>query len=197
MFHAKSIACVLSCFSCVWLCNSVDCSLLGTSVMGFSRQESWSGLPFPPPGDPPNPGIEPLSLTSPALAGGGGSGVEVLYHQCHLGSPGKSIMPLNLFHSSNWIPFWMEDNKRGQVWPHPCISYFSRHFSRWPRLILPSFLDTETFISFLESPAVQCGPAVKFSPRERAEVMSVTSSTCLRGNYFLRFALFARLFAER
>ena len=66
-----------------------------------------------------------------------------------------------------------------------------------PRLILPSFLDTETFISFLESPAVQCGPAVEFSPRERAEVMSVTSSTCLRGNYFLHFALFAGLFAER
>ena len=34
--------------------------------MGFSRQGSWSGLPFPPPGDLPNPGIEPKS---PALAG--------------------------------------------------------------------------------------------------------------------------------
>ena len=32
--------------------------------MGFSRQESWSGLPFPPPGDLPNPGIKP---GSPAL----------------------------------------------------------------------------------------------------------------------------------
>ena len=29
--------------------------------MGFSRQEYWSGLPFPPPGDPPNPGMEPAS----------------------------------------------------------------------------------------------------------------------------------------
>ena len=28
--------------------------------MGFSRQEYWSGLPFPPPGDLPNPGIEPI-----------------------------------------------------------------------------------------------------------------------------------------
>ena len=35
----------------------------------FSRQEYWSGLPFPPPGDLPNPGIEPASLVSPALAG--------------------------------------------------------------------------------------------------------------------------------
>ena len=38
--------------------------------MGFSRQEYWSGLPCPPPGDLPNPGIEPASLLSPALAGG-------------------------------------------------------------------------------------------------------------------------------
>ena len=36
--------------------------------MGFSRQEYWSGLPFPPRGDLPNPGIEPASLTSSALA---------------------------------------------------------------------------------------------------------------------------------
>ena len=35
--------------------------------MGFSRQEDWSGLPFPAPGDPPDPGIEPVV---PALAGG-------------------------------------------------------------------------------------------------------------------------------
>ena len=38
--------------------------------MGFSRQEHWSGLPCPPPGDLPNPGIETTSLTSPALVGG-------------------------------------------------------------------------------------------------------------------------------
>ena len=37
---------------------------------GFSRQEYWSGLPCPPPGDLPDPGIEPTSLTSSALAGG-------------------------------------------------------------------------------------------------------------------------------
>ena len=38
--------------------------------MGFPRQEYWSGLPCPPPGDFPDPGIELTSLTSPALAGG-------------------------------------------------------------------------------------------------------------------------------
>ena len=38
--------------------------------MGFSRQEYWSGLPCTPPGDLPDPRIEPVSLASPALGGG-------------------------------------------------------------------------------------------------------------------------------
>ena len=51
------------------LCDSMDCSPPDSSV-GFPRQEYWSGLPFPPPGDLPDPGIEPVSLVPPALAGG-------------------------------------------------------------------------------------------------------------------------------
>ena len=38
--------------------------------MGFSRKEYWSVLSCPPPGDPPDPGVEPTPLISPALAGG-------------------------------------------------------------------------------------------------------------------------------
>ena len=38
--------------------------------MRFSRPEYWGGLPCPTPGDLPDPGTEPLFLTSPALAGG-------------------------------------------------------------------------------------------------------------------------------
>ncbi|ELR61614.1 hypothetical protein M91_19068, partial [Bos mutus] len=38
--------------------------------MGFARQEYWSGLPFPSPGDLPDPGIKTGSLVSAALAGG-------------------------------------------------------------------------------------------------------------------------------
>ena len=38
--------------------------------MGLSKQEYWSGLPCPPPGDLPNPGTEPVSFMSPTLAGG-------------------------------------------------------------------------------------------------------------------------------
>jgi len=39
----------------------MDSSPPGSSSMGFSRQEYWNGLPFPSPGDPPNPGIKPGS----------------------------------------------------------------------------------------------------------------------------------------
>ena len=49
--------------SCPTLCDPLDCSPQGSSVGGFFRQEYWSGLPFPSPGDLPNPGIEPRSPT--------------------------------------------------------------------------------------------------------------------------------------
>ena len=47
----------------------MDCSPAG-SFVGFSRQQYWSGLPFPSPGDLPNLGIGPMSPIFPALAGG-------------------------------------------------------------------------------------------------------------------------------
>ena len=53
--------------SCPTLCNPVDCSPPGSSVHGIFRQEYWSGLPFPSPGDLPDPGIEPATPASPAL----------------------------------------------------------------------------------------------------------------------------------
>ena len=63
--------CMLSHFSHVrlfaTLCTAAHQVPLST---GFSSQEYWSGLPFPPPEDLSNPGIEPVSLMSPALASG-------------------------------------------------------------------------------------------------------------------------------
>ena len=48
------------------LCDPMDCSLPGCLSMGFSRQEYWNGVPCPPPGNLPNPGIKPVSLICPA-----------------------------------------------------------------------------------------------------------------------------------
>ena len=70
-FSSTNHACVLSCFSHVqlfstpWTVDRQD-----PLSIGFSRQEYCSGLTCPPPGDLPNPGIEPESPTSPTLAGG-------------------------------------------------------------------------------------------------------------------------------
>ena len=62
--------CVLSCFSRVWLYVTLwTVAHQAPLSIGFSRQEYWSGLPFPPPGNLPNPGIEPTSLASLALTG--------------------------------------------------------------------------------------------------------------------------------
>ena len=50
--------------SCLTLCDPMDCSLPGSSILGtFQARVGWGGLLFPSPGYLPNPGIEPRSLT--------------------------------------------------------------------------------------------------------------------------------------
>ena len=72
---ASSFADVCVCV-CVCVCTrarsvvSDSWQLQAPLSMEFSRQEYWSGLPSPAPGDLPNPGIEPMSPVSPVLAGG-------------------------------------------------------------------------------------------------------------------------------
>ena len=72
-------ACLLSRFSCAELCVTLwTVALQSPLSKGFSRQENWSRLPFPCPGDLCDPGIEPTSLMSTC------NGRWILYHQCHL-----------------------------------------------------------------------------------------------------------------
>ena len=71
--HAYVYVCV--CAYCHFSCVGLFVTLWTVAHQaplstGFSRQEYWSGLLCPPPGDLSNPGIKPLSLKSPALAGG-------------------------------------------------------------------------------------------------------------------------------
>ena len=49
------------------LCHPLDCNPPGSLSMGIFRQEYWSGLPFPIPGDLPSPGVELSPLAFPAL----------------------------------------------------------------------------------------------------------------------------------
>ena len=71
--------CMLSFFGCVQLFATLwTIAPQAPLSMGFSRQEYWSGLPCPPPGDLPDPGMEPKSLSSLALAGGSSTTWEPL-----------------------------------------------------------------------------------------------------------------------
>ena len=74
------------------LCNSMDCSPPRSSVLGFPRKEYWGELPFPPPGDLPNPGIEP---GSPSWEVGSSHGKE---SACNIGDPG-SISRTGVYHT--------------------------------------------------------------------------------------------------
>ena len=55
---------------CPTLCDPMVIACQAPLSMGFSRQEYWGRLPFPPPGNLPDPGIKPASLAPPAMAGG-------------------------------------------------------------------------------------------------------------------------------
>ena len=67
------------------LSNPMDCSMPCSLSMGFSRQEYWSGLPFPHPGHLPNPGIKSMSL---ALAG------RFFYHRATREAQYTAIFPV-------------------------------------------------------------------------------------------------------
>ena len=68
VFHMCVRVCALSHVQLLVIPQTVAHQVLQS--MGFSRQEYWSGVPFPPPGDLPDPGIKPSRCVSPALASG-------------------------------------------------------------------------------------------------------------------------------
>ena len=91
--HAKLLQ------SCPTLCNSMNCSLPGSSVHGILQARILSGLPFPPLGDLPDPGIEPASPEAPALQADSycwttAEALQWKYRVLTTGPPGKSQQAL-------------------------------------------------------------------------------------------------------
>ena len=109
--------------------------------MGFSRQEYWSGLPFPPPGDLPQPGIEQASPVSPALAGGILTTEPPLLDRkslCLNDPEGQGLEP-----SGGW---W---NERSMASPdHLPRGIPKRDFISWVRADTKLFLGTSVSFSF-------------------------------------------------
>ena len=84
--------------SCPTLCNSMNCSPLGSSVHGILQARILGVLLRPLPGDLPNSGIEPVTLKSPALADG-------FFSTSTTGKPNQSLSPVN----SNSLLWWFEN----------------------------------------------------------------------------------------
>ena len=108
---------------CLTLCDPVVCSPPGSSVHGILQARVWSGVPFPSPGDLPNPGIEPGLLHCG----------QILYHLSHQGNPFlKSLLRLLqyrfccfmflFFFFWTWGKWGLSSPTRDWT-PTPCISF--------------------------------------------------------------------------
>ena len=111
--HYFKNTCMCACFhfSCVRLfVTPWPVSRQAPLSVGFSRQEYWSRLPCPPLGDLPDPGMEPASLTSPALAG------------CFF------FLPLVPLENSNFFKVISNLQKNLQVlgWPNSSFEFFHK-----------------------------------------------------------------------
>ena len=101
--------------SCVrFLTTSWTLAYQGPLSMKFSRQECWSGLPFPIPGNHPDPGINPEIILPPTLAGGFFTTVPPrkpgMYINLISIKPGKKekvVAPLLFTHSASFIVYYV------------------------------------------------------------------------------------------
>ena len=102
---AKTTACMLSRFSHVQLFATLwTVACQAPLSIGISSQEYWSGLPCPPPGDLPNPWIEPRSLMSSALQVGSLPQRAVKFlTMTSVGVPRFLVLPSSKFHGSTWL----------------------------------------------------------------------------------------------
>ena len=128
----KNCLCVLSRFSHVQLFVTLwTVALQAPLSVGFSSQEYWSGLPCPPPGDLPNPGIKPSSLALKAdslLSEPPGK----IFHSCSLLNWGSSFLVLVFWEFRKWIgtkfcqkPCWFFSSFDMSVWLLSFILFIS------------------------------------------------------------------------
>ena len=170
--EAESYMCAKSLQSCQILCDPVDSSPPGSSVYGISRQEQWSRFPCPPPGKFPNPGTEPASLISLALAGGffrasfTWSWIQFSSVQFSCSVMSNSLWPHGLQHSRlpcpSPTPGVYSNSCPLSWWCHPTISSsvvsFSSHLQSFPAS--ESFQKIQFFTSVGQSIGVSASASV-------------------------------------
>ena len=133
--HAKSLQ------SCPALCNPMAC--LAPLSMEFSRQEHWSGLPCPPPGDLPNPEIKLMFLMSPALASRFFTTSTTWEAQASHELPSSRVSPLAL----GLIVCWTYSSEtfsllHGKEWEGFQLSDIRKKLDKIPLMTLPQPWDS-------------------------------------------------------
>ena len=117
--------------------------------MGSSRREYWSGLPCPPPGHLPTPGIKPASLTSPALAGGF---LTIRATREALSNPGKPFITAkeHNHHLKQNIrfPFYVTDNLLSVLFLDSYITFQITNSQMTDILVVLSYLKNELISIF-------------------------------------------------
>ena len=117
---------------CKWL---QSCAPLWTAAfqaplsMGFSRQEYWNGLPCPPPGNLPNPGIKPASPVSPFYLSTCYLFIHMSYRFCFLENPNQYILDRRIM--------WLKNREQIQLDTYffKCIFFFYSIFNNlWYQL---------------------------------------------------------------
>ena len=115
-------------------------------AIGFPRQEYWSGLPFPPPGGLPNPGIKPTYLVISFI------GRPIFYDYRHLGSL-QHITGANKYSSSEWKNIWLPCSNN--FYDFSKTSEYSTNSFTWPTRIGPQTQFPILFLLFpLHAPFV-------------------------------------------
>ena len=103
-YNCNRLCAVLSWFSRVWLFATLwTVARQAPLSMGFSRQEYWSELSCPPPGGLPDPRIEPMSLTFPALAAGFFTTSSITW-EVTIFAITEVQVPLSLLTTQIWMP---------------------------------------------------------------------------------------------
>ena len=143
--------CVLSRFSGIQLFATLwSAACQAPLSTGLSRQEYWSGLPCPPPGDFPDPRIEPVSLTSPASGAGSSPLVPP-------GKPSETTEMSILFEFSiTWLCFYTEKiNNKNIKWGEKAVTKVNEQFNLMIRVSIvlerffPQFLKCFSMLHLL------------------------------------------------
>ena len=125
--------------SCLTLCHPMNCSSPASLSMEFSRQEYWSGLPFSPPGDVPDPQIIPESPVSPAQERGFFTTEPRGLSCCPSKKTPEHMCPAtSRYRVTRWTP---GARKWGITWDQPC-SHFDYGLRKWTLVVkTPSLWD--------------------------------------------------------